>query len=123
MARRLLFTNRRRGFGRVQDFGAQELRNPEREVFLFRRRMGLAAVLIVLAFAGLLARFIQLQVIQHGPFQTLAGANRSALVPTPPNRGVITDRNGVVLAQSYSAYALEIQPSHVASLEATIDAL
>jgi penicillin-binding protein 2 len=44
-------------------------------------------------------------------------------VPIVPNRGVITDRNGIVLAQSYSAYTLEIQPSRVRNLEETIDAL
>ena len=46
-------------------------------------------------------------------FQTLAETNRIAIVPIVPNRGVITDRNGVVLAQSYSAYTLEITPSRV----------
>ena len=40
-----------------------------------------------------------------------------------PNRGLILDRNGVVLANNYSAYTLEITPSKVADLEATIDQL
>ncbi|MEO6747971.1 MAG: penicillin-binding protein 2, partial [Casimicrobiaceae bacterium] len=52
-----------------------------------------------------------------------AETNRIAIVPVAPNRGVITDRNGIVLAQSYSAYTLEITPSRVANLDATIDAL
>ena len=121
MARRLLFSsrNRRRDGG----FGAPELRNREREVFLFRRRLGIAGVLVLFAFGGLSARFFYLQVVQHAHYQTLAETNRIAIVPIVPNRGVITDRNGVVLAQSYSAYTLEIQPSRVANLDATIDAL
>ena len=123
MRRRNLFTSRGRGFGRPAGFGAPELRNLERELFLFKRRLALAGVLVLLAFAGLLARFAWLQVVQHGHYQTLAETNRIAIVPIAPNRGVITDRNGVVLAQSYSAYTLEVQPSRVKNLEATIDAL
>ena len=61
--------------------------------------------------------------VQHRYYQTLAETNRIAIVPIVPNRGVITDRNGIVLAQSYSAYTLEIQPSRVKSLDDTIDAL
>jgi penicillin-binding protein 2 len=123
MRRRLLFTANRRGFGRHPGFGAPELRNPEREVFLFRRRLGIAAACVVVAFGCLLVRFVQLQVFQHGHFQTLAETNRIAIVPIAPNRGVIKDRNGVVLAQSYSAYALEVTPSRVTNLGATIDEL
>jgi penicillin-binding protein 2 len=118
---RLLFSSRHRR--RDSGFGAQELRNPEREVFLFRRRLGVAGVLVLVAFGGLFARFFYLQVVQHDHYQTLAETNRIAIVPIVPNRGVITDRNGVVLAQSYSAYTLEIQPSRVRNLDETIDAL
>jgi penicillin-binding protein 2 len=64
-----------------------------------------------------------LQVVQHRHYQTLAETNRIAIVPIVPNRGVIRDRNGIVLAQSYSAYTLEIQPARVKDLEQTIDAL
>ena len=117
----------RRLFARPKDslpaFGAQELRNPEREVFLFRRRLAVAATLIVVGFGGLLGRFVYLQVYQHRHYQTLAESNRIAIVPIVPNRGVITDRNGVVLAQSYSAYTLELTPSRIRNLEATIDGL
>ncbi|HEY7902757.1 MAG TPA: penicillin-binding protein 2 [Casimicrobiaceae bacterium] len=123
MPGRFLFKSRRRRFGGDRSFNSPELRNREREIFHFKRRLGLAAVFIVLAFGGLVARFVDLQVLQHSHFQTLAETNRIAIVPVTPNRGVITDRNGVVLAQSYSAYTLEITPSRVASLDATIDAL
>ena len=121
MARRLLFSSRRRRYD--GGFGKQEMRNPEREVFLFRRRLGLAGVLVLVAFGGLFARFFYLQVVLHDHYQTLAETNRIAIVPIVPNRGLITDRNGVVLAQSYSAYTLEIQPSRVKNLDETIDAL
>jgi penicillin-binding protein 2 len=123
MARRLLFSSKRRGYDAGAGFGARELKNPERELFLFRRRLALAGIFVVLAFAGLAARFFYLQVVLHRHYQTLAETNRIAIVPTVPNRGVISDRNGVILAQSYSAYTLEIQPSRVKNLDETIDAL
>ena len=117
--RRLLFASRRQTNG----FGASELRNPERELFLFRRRLMVAGVLVIIAFGGLFGRFFYLQVVQHAHFQTLAETNRIAIVPIVPNRGVITDRNGAVLAQSYSAYTLEVTPSRVRNLDETIDRL
>ena len=80
-------------------------------------------VLAFVAFAGLFARFFYLQVVEHDHYQTLAETNRIAIVPIVPNRGVVTDRNGVVLAQSYSGYTLEIMPSKVKSLDETIDAI
>jgi penicillin-binding protein 2 len=124
-SRRLLFTSRRGAFGsgRATGFGASELRNPERELFHFKQRLSLVAALVFIAFCGLFGRFFYLQVVQHAHFETLAETNRIAIVPIVPNRGVITDRNGVVLAQSYSAYTLEITPSRVRDLDATIDQL
>ena len=104
-------------------FSPPELKDPERESFRFRRRLMIAGVLMLGGFAGLFGRFFYLQVIEHGHYQTLADSNRVAIVPIAPNRGVITDRNGVVLAQSYSAYTLEIVPSRVANLDATIEQL
>src|SRR5438309_4759266 len=100
-----------------------ELRDPGRELYHFRRRMTVAGAVIVIAFAGLFARFFYLQLIQHRHYQTLAESNRIAIVPIVPNRGVISDRNGIVLAQSYSAYTLEVQPSRVKNLDETIEEL
>src|SRR5215471_17757881 len=100
-----------------------ELKNPQRELQYFRRRMSIAGVIIIAAFGGLLGRFVYLQLIEHQHYQTLAESNRIAIVPIVPNRGVVTDRNGVVLAQSYSAYTLEVMPSRVKNLDAMIDEL
>ena len=97
--------------------------NPEADVDRFRFRLGFAAIAVLLAFALLLGRFIWLQVIQHDFYQTRAEDNRIALIPIVPNRGVITDRNGVVLAHNYSAFTLEITPSQAGKLDETIDAL
>ena len=100
-----------------------ELKNPERELFLFRRRLALAGGIVVLAFMVLMGRFVYLQVVMQSHFSTLAESNRISLVPAVPNRGVITDRNGIVLAQSFSAYTLEVTPSKVKNLEDTIEQL
>ena len=97
--------------------------NGDRDRFNFRRRLGIVGTVVLLAFAGLFARFFFLQVVLHQHYQTLAETNRIAIVPFAPNRGVVTDRNGIVLAQSYSGYTLEITPSRVKSLDETIDAL
>ena len=69
------------------------------------------------------ARLVYLQVFRHEDLAEQAESNRTAIVPIVPNRGLILDRNGVVLATNYSAYTLEITPSRVADLEQTIDAL
>ena len=116
---RRLFAKR----GRSGALGSPELRNPQLEMHYFRRRLLIAGALVIVAFGGLLGRFVYLQLIQHRHYQTLAESNRIAIVPIVPNRGVMTDRNGIVLAQSYSAYTLEVTPSRVKNLDETIDEL
>ena len=100
-----------------------DFHNPEGDVERFRFRLGIAAALVLVCFGLLLGRFVWLQVIQHDFYQTRAEDNRIALIPIVPNRGVITDRNGTVLAHNYSAFTLEITPSQTVSLEETIDGL
>ena len=98
-----------------------ELKNTERELARFRLRLVAAAVFVLFAFGLLGARLAYLQIYRHEELSTQAENNRIAVVPVVPNRGLILDRNGVVLATNYSAYTLEITPSKVADLEATID--
>jgi penicillin-binding protein 2 len=71
----------------------------------------------------LVARLSYLQVVRYEDLAEQAEANRTAVLPIVPNRGQILDRNGEVLATNYSAYTLEVTPSKVDDLEATIDAL
>jgi penicillin-binding protein 2 len=99
------------------------LRNPEREIFYFRTRLLVAAVLVLGGFALLLTRFIWLQVVKHDDFYARAEQNRISLVPVTGNRGLIKDRNGAIIAKNYSAYTLEIAMDKVKSVDATIDQL
>ena len=103
-----------------------ELKNVEAEVGRFRLRLLAAALFVVLAFSLLGARLVHLQVFRHDELATRAEANRIAVVPLVPNRGLIVDRNGVVLATNYSAYTLEIAPQRgrtAGELDALIDDL
>jgi len=90
-----------------------EIKNTERELHYFRLRLSVAALVVFICFGLLLARFVWLQVIRHGDYAALAEDNRIDLVPIVPNRGLILDRNGVVIARNYSAYTLEITPSKI----------
>lgn len=101
-----------------------ELRNVEQELDLFRTRLLAAGLVVLIGFAILIARLFTLQVVKYDELSTQAEKNRIAIVPIVPNRGLIVDRNGVVLADNYSAYTLEITRSQIQDdLETVIDQL
>ncbi len=123
MARRW-FRGRRRSNDELS-FGSSvaAMRNPEREVQHFRARVLVASAFVLSVFAILIARLAWLQVVKHEDFRERAEANRIAVLPVAPNRGLIKDRNGAIIARNYSAYTLEITPAKVGNLEQTIDEL
>lgn len=100
-----------------------ELKNLQGERSEFRRRAAIAGIFVLVLFSLLLARFVFLQVFKHEYYYTQAEANRISLVPIVPNRGLILDRHGTVLAHNFTAYTLEINPTVVRDLEATIESL
>lgn len=101
-----------------------EFKNTERELHLFRLRLSVVGMFVFICFGLLLARFVWLQLIKHNDYASQAEDNRISVVPVVPNRGLILDRNGVVLARNYSAYTLEITPSKLAApLNTVIDDL
>jgi len=100
-----------------------DLKAPEQEISRFRARVAVAGVFVLICFGLIVARFVYLQVIRYDYYSTRAEENRISLLPIVPNRGLIMDRNGLVLARNYSAYTLEITPSKVRNLEDTIDDL
>src|SRR3954452_20135194 len=101
-----------------------ELRNVEQDLSRFRGRVLAASVAVLVCFILLSSRLVYLQIVRHEDLDEQAEANRTAIVPIVPNRGLILDRNGIVLASNYSAYTLEITPSRLTRpLEQEIDEL
>ncbi|EGV51112.1 penicillin-binding protein 2 [endosymbiont of Riftia pachyptila (vent Ph05)] len=90
---------------------------------LFINRSIAAAIIVTLMLLLLGVRMVYLQVVSHEHYTTLSKDNRVKLQPLPPTRGLIYDRNGVILAQNLPAYSLEITPEKVESLEQTIEQL
>ena len=100
-----------------------ELRNVEADLSRFRARILVSSITVVVCFVLVASRLVFLQVVRYEELLERAENNRTAIVPVVPNRGLILDRNGIVLASNYSAYTLEVTPSKVADLEQTIEAL
>jgi penicillin-binding protein 2 len=100
-----------------------ELRNVEMDLSRFRTRVFVVSVVVVLCFLLLAMRLVYLQVWRHDDLRAQAESNRTSIVPIVPNRGLILDRNGIVLASNYSAYTLEITPSKSGQVEQTIEEL
>jgi len=100
-----------------------ELHNRLHELRSFYVRLAICVFFVLLLFSILFGRFYYLQIVRSEHYTTLAEANRISISPITPNRGLIFDRNGVVLAQNYTAYTLEIVPDQVENLEATISQL
>ncbi len=100
-----------------------ELKDVEQELRRFQTRLFAAAAFVLLCFGLLAFRLTHLQVVKHEELSVRAENNRIAVVPIVPNRGLIVDRNGVVLANNYSAYTLELMPSRIDDLDATINQL
>jgi len=88
-----------------------ELRNVEMDLARFRARVFVVSLVVLGCFILLIARLVYLQVWRHEDLREQAESNRTSIVPIVPNRGLITDRNGIILASNYSAYTLEITPS------------
>lgn len=99
--------------------GAQ-LKNLDWELTRFEGRLKAGAVFVAVLALVLLARGLYLQVVRHAHYVELAEANRIALVPVAPNRGLIVDSHERVLAENFSAYTLELIPSKTANLKQTL---
>ncbi|WP_137918237.1 penicillin-binding protein 2 [Hydrogenophaga sp. 2FB] len=100
-----------------------EIRNVEADLAQFRTRVLLIGLAVVFGFGLIAARMVYLQVVRHDDLLAQAESNRTAVLPVVPNRGQILDRKGRVLATNYSAYTLEITPSRVEDMDATIAGL
>ena len=94
------------------------------ELRRFRRRLLALFAFVLLCFAVLAARLAWLQVARHAHYMAQSEGNRIALLPIQPTRGLILDRNGVVLARNQSVHTLELTPSRLqARLDSVLDEL
>jgi penicillin-binding protein 2 len=93
------------------------------EIRVFQQRALVASVIVVSLLAVLLLRLLYLQLYQHGHFKTLSESNSVRLAAIAPNRGLIYDRNGVVMAENRPAYQLELVPEQVPDMTTTITEL
>ncbi|MDH5484295.1 MAG: penicillin-binding protein 2 [Gammaproteobacteria bacterium] len=93
------------------------------EALLFKRRAWVAAFFSILLLCVLMARLLHLQLFEYNHFSTLSENNRIRLSAIAPNRGLIYDRNGVVLAENRPSYRLEIIPEQVEDMDATLQGL
>ncbi len=100
-----------------------ELKDAVQESRLFFNRAVVAFLLVFMFFTGLIYRAYFLQVTKHQDFVTLSDRNRITLVAEAPVRGIIYDRNGVILADNRSVFSLELIPEKVLEMNTTLDSL
>jgi penicillin-binding protein 2 len=86
---------------------------------LFLSRVILASVVSILLVGIVIARLVQLQVVNHELFAEKSQGNRVRIEPVPPIRGLIYDRTGQVIAENLPAYQLELVPEQVEDIEDT----
>lgn len=104
-------------------FGTVLIKDHWREQQLFTRRLLTAGALTLLLTLFLIARFFFLQIISYDHFRELSRGNRVRIEAIPPTRGLIFDRNGVLLAENLPAYQLELIPEQVEDAEETVRSL
>lgn len=96
------------------------IRDHQFESALFGRRVFFSLIIVVIAFGILLTNMYHLQVVNHHSFQTRSNDNRIKVVPLAPNRGLIYDRHGRILAENRPVLSLEVTPEKVPDLAATL---
>lgn len=105
-------------------FHMTPLQDRHGELRRFRLRLLALFAFVLLCFALLAARLVWLQVARHDHYMAQSEGNRIAFLPLQPTRGLILDRNGVVLARNQPVHTLELTPSRLqARLDSVLDEL
>ncbi|HFD12921.1 MAG TPA: penicillin-binding protein 2 [Crenotrichaceae bacterium] len=99
---------------------AYNIRNTALEKRLFKHRILVALIMVLLLIGGLVSRLIYLQVSGHQHYTTLSKRNRIKIAPLPATRGLVYDRKGRILAENVPTYSLEIIPEQIADMEQTL---
>ncbi|HHG3356284.1 TPA: penicillin-binding protein 2 [Vibrio parahaemolyticus] len=100
-----------------------QIRDYQAEARLFASRAIVAFFGIVVLMGLLVANMYNIQVNQFQDYQTRSNDNRIKVVPIAPNRGLIYDRNGVLLAENRPVFNLELTPEKIKDIDATIQEL
>ncbi len=101
----------------------QVLKQPFKEKKLFTERIIVAVVIILIIFTLLLSRYFYLQVIQHENYTEQAEQNRIKFSRINPTRGLIYDRNDVLLAENITTYRLDVIPEKTNNIEDKLNQL
>jgi len=101
----------------------KEVRDTANELYRLRWRLLVTMLFVLALFGVLMLRFAYLQIYKYPDLQHRAEDNRIAIVPVPPARGLIYDRNGVLIVENVSAYTLELAPRQIGDLDATVEEL
>jgi len=96
------------------------IRNHSAEANLFARRAFITLMGVIVMILILFNNIYELEISSYEKYQTRSNSNRIKLLPVAPNRGLIYDRNGVLLAENKPIYSLEIIPEQVDDLEKTV---
>ena len=98
----------------------QAIRDHSAEANLFARRATIAFIIVVAMLGIVLNNLYSLQVTQFEDYQTRSNGNRIKVLPIAPNRGLIYDRNGVLLAENRPVFSLEVIPEDVEDIDKTL---
>lgn len=96
------------------------LKDHFRESRLVSNRLIFAGIFSLLLFGIIIFRLVMLQIVDFEHFDSLSNRNRVDIEPLPPQRGLIYDRNGVLLAENIPTFSLEVIPEKVTNLDETI---
>ncbi|WP_289101808.1 penicillin-binding protein 2 [uncultured Marinobacter sp.] len=97
-----------------------EFKDTVAERRLFQRRALVMLVLVMLVLGGLLARMYQLQIVEHEIYTTLSDKNRVQVQSVPPPRGLVYDRNNLLLAENRPVFSLTLVPERIGSMDETL---
>lgn len=105
------------------DEDKDKIKQANKKASIFNRRLFIAMLIIFTLAAVLILRLCYLQIIEQGTYISLSQQNQLTLLPIPPNRGTIYDRNGIVIAENLPVFSLEIIPDKVKDIPKTITEL
>ena len=99
------------------------LKDHLRETSLVNDRLILAALFAIILFTVVITRLVILQIMEYEYFDSLSNNNHVDIGALPPQRGLIFDRNGVILAENIPTFSLELIPEQVVDIDKTLSNL